>query len=374
MDKNKETLLKPIKDFYQREGKVPGKREISTYPKIIRHFGSWTNAITAAGLEPSIKFWTKESILERIEEWFEEKGSYPKYSDLKKENNMFDHRVFKRHIGQTYNSYMISQGKISSSIRYSHTILDEMSDDDVLQLFKDEIHRINTNNSNVYKMERSEGSPSYSYLKKRFNCTWNTLMQLIGRRGIVQGFDKVETLKLFEEFVATHNYVPTLNELEKKERSIYNGIQANWARYKDFCDDVGVEPPFVKPDAVTASDEDLLTMYYEYYLELGRVPTSKDLDNSDEIYNYDVYALRFDTIDNVRRLSGVPEINQAQSRITKEDVERAMLSVYRKYGRVTNKRLAELLPMGLTTVCRKYKTTKISDVWTLIEEKSKHLD
>lgn len=76
MDKNKETLLKPIKDFYQREGKVPGKRDISTYPKIIRHFGSWINAVTAAGFEPSIKFWTKESILERIEEWFEEKGSY----------------------------------------------------------------------------------------------------------------------------------------------------------------------------------------------------------------------------------------------------------------------------------------------------------
>lgn len=98
-------------------------------------------------------------------------------------------------------------------------------------------------------------------------------------------------------------------------------------------------------------------MYYEYYLELGRVPTSKDLDNSDEIYNYDVYALRFDTIDNVRRLSGVPEMNQAQLRIAKEDAERAMLSVYRKYGQVMNKRLAELLPMSLTTVYCKYKTT-----------------
>lgn len=366
-----EEMIKMIRDFYEKEGRVPGKREIEKFTQIINRFGSWTNAVKAAGLEPTIKFWTKESILERLEEWYEEKRRYPKYSDLKKENNLFDHKVFQHYFGQTYNSYMAETGKLDYSIRLHYAGLNDMSDVEVLKLFENEINRINTNNFNVYKNERSEKSPSAYYLTRRFNCTWNDLLQMIGKKGMILKLDKEETIQLFKEYMAKYKHVPTFSELEAKARDIYNGIQLTWSSYTAFCEEIGVEPPFVKSDAVTASDEELLKMYYDFYLKLGRTPTSKDLDRSDEIYSYDIYSIRFGEIDNVRRLAGVPELYRSAVKVTKDDVERELLNIYKNHGRVTNKQLQKLLPFSVTTVCRKYKTTKLSEVWAEIEEKAK---
>lgn len=78
---NKETLLKQIRAFFKKEGRIPLKREFRSYRAVRGRFGTWNNAIKEAGFKPNPvmfadKFVSKDghkcdSLAERIiDDWF----------------------------------------------------------------------------------------------------------------------------------------------------------------------------------------------------------------------------------------------------------------------------------------------------------------
>jgi len=77
-------ILKEIADFYKTKGRVPFKRELR-YNTARREFGSWNNAVQAAGLTPNPVMFAKkhtakdghkcDSLTEKIiDDWFTEKN------------------------------------------------------------------------------------------------------------------------------------------------------------------------------------------------------------------------------------------------------------------------------------------------------------
>ncbi|MFJ7954194.1 hypothetical protein ACIQZG_22080 [Lysinibacillus sp. NPDC096418] len=120
---------------------------------------------------------------------------------------------------------------------------------------------------------------------------------------------------------------------------------------------------------ITESDKELLKMYYKFYFSLGRVPTPADLDRSDEIYNSDVFLIRFGTMSNIRRLTGVPQIKiTKEDLITKEAIKQDLISIYKEFGRVTNRRLKELSEYEISYIYKCFDTRKLNDIWMEIEK------
>lgn len=120
-------------------------------------------------------------------------------------------------------------------------------------------------------------------------------------------------------------------------------------------------------DAITVSDDELLKMYYKFYFSSGRVPTQKDLDSSNEIYNAEVFLERFETMSNLRRLSGVPQIKVTSSTISKDEIKRELISIFKNFGKTTSRRLSELSPYGIATILTSFNTSNLSDIWKEIE-------
>ena len=58
MKYSKQDLLKRIRIFYRKHGRIPFKREFDS-TVFRRRFGSWNNAILAAGFEPNSEYFAK---------------------------------------------------------------------------------------------------------------------------------------------------------------------------------------------------------------------------------------------------------------------------------------------------------------------------
>lgn len=59
---SKEALIKKIVDFYEKEGRIPLKREFDMYRIYKNSFGSWNNAIKIAGFQPNKVIFSKKFI------------------------------------------------------------------------------------------------------------------------------------------------------------------------------------------------------------------------------------------------------------------------------------------------------------------------
>lgn len=57
---SREELLKKIKDFYSKTGRIPLKREFNQYEVYQRTFGCWNKAISAAGFTPNRVIFSKK--------------------------------------------------------------------------------------------------------------------------------------------------------------------------------------------------------------------------------------------------------------------------------------------------------------------------
>jgi len=55
-------LLKKILDFYKKHQRIPLKREFNMYREYFSRFGSWNNAIIAAGFDPNPEIFSKKFI------------------------------------------------------------------------------------------------------------------------------------------------------------------------------------------------------------------------------------------------------------------------------------------------------------------------
>jgi len=84
----KESIIESIQEFHKVNGRIPSKREFtSPYPSyftVRKYFLSWNTAIEAAGFmaNKANTAWTKESIIESIQEFHKVNGRIPSARDF----------------------------------------------------------------------------------------------------------------------------------------------------------------------------------------------------------------------------------------------------------------------------------------------------
>ncbi|UYL93716.1 hypothetical protein NIIg32_gp67 [Parageobacillus phage vB_PtoS_NIIg3.2] len=245
-----------------------------------------------------------------------------------------------------------------------------MSNEELGQILKKELQRIGSASLEAYDSKRSKGMPSSVTIKRRFEMNWTEVLKFIGidENDIKRRFRSRESIiQAVSELAQKLGRAPTLSECEK----VHVNRKAIYTYFNDFSEllhEAGINKTF-NIQEVPESNEQLLDMYRQFSKKLGRPARIRDLNESDEIYDFDVFKSRFGSLYDLQRLAGF-DVKQDRRKIFKQDVENVMIEIYRKYGRVSYKKLCELLPFSYRTVLRRYNTTSINDVWNEIIKKA----
>ncbi|WP_367735329.1 hypothetical protein [Bacillus nitratireducens] len=204
----------------------------------------------------------------------------------------------------------------------------------------------------------------------RFNKTWSELLILAEcpkTRINKYKFSKEELASVIREIAIKVNKTPSLIDLQKEgiaESQIYSLFKT----YQDALIYSNIDVVFSKIDKVTETQEDLLKIYIDFCEKIGKVASAKDLNQSDEIYNANVFSIRFNGLNNLRKLANLPTCVRNNRRYSKDELKRILILLYKeKGGRLTNKELLEH-KLHSTTIMRYFETTSMNSVWEHIEK------
>lgn len=363
-----EYLLNLLKDFYKKHGRSPKRREIKENNAIRERFCSWNNALEKAGLPVLRKIWTKEELIKVVDDIILEHGRPLSAEEINQDTSLFNTSTFRKIVGIPYTKYIEALG-FEPNIKLCDKKYLIMDDKQILQEFKKELERIQTNRWRIFNQKRRNGFPNESYFRKRFNCSWNELLQIINIDTSVKRLSKEEFVNWYLNLIKEKDYTPSQSELNNQYSFFNFHMKKYFKNYSNMCKELNVKQPAKTPDIVTETDEELLDMYIRFSENLGRPATSKELDASDEIYNADVFVLRFGGMNELKRLCGYHEyVTKSRKRYSKQEIKLKLIRYYKENGnkRLTNNELNKLIP--LSTVKRYFQTTKISVVWEIIEK------
>ncbi|WP_242461741.1 hypothetical protein [Bacillus thuringiensis] len=108
------------------------------------------------------------------------------------------------------------------------------------------------------------------------------------------------------------------------------------------------------------TDEELLQMYVDFSSCLGQAATSKQLNESHNIYNADVFSLRFGGMLELHRRAGFVSTYGTRKVYTKQGLADKLKRVYKvNEGRIPIRRFKEF-GLCASTLMRYFQTTKIN--------------
>lgn len=305
MEITNKDLIKEVQALAKKLGRTPKVKDFEKAPKAIYRFGSWNNFLKKAGFEPNLKI-----------------------------NNFED-----------------------------------LSNDELLEIVKSELEKIRTTTHDNYNKYKSKNAPSFSYIKKRTGLNWNEMLEKINKKLNLENKTKEELIQQLTDVGKELGRTPSINDLLDKDINAYI-YHYKFGSYNNALRLAGLEVN-VNKTKVTHSNEELLEMYIELSKKLGRAATSKDIDEHLE-YSSDVFTVRFESINKLRELAGYETINYTK-KYSKKEITNKLVELYKKEDRrLTNIELNELSKNdkdfpSVSTICRYFKTTKLSEVWQEIE-------
>lgn len=130
---------------------------------------------------------------------------------------------------------------------------------------------------------------------------------------------------------------------------------------------------------VLETDEELVDMYKNFSEKLGHPATATELRLSPEMYDATVYRLRFGSMNDLRKIAGMPVTNRGRKRkYTDKELFHSILSIKKGHGAVSHKSLVELLKNeglpSIITVLAYFRVTSIHLLWEKVEEFERSLN
>ncbi|WP_231258602.1 homing endonuclease associated repeat-containing protein [Clostridium botulinum] len=365
-----EQILQIIRDKAKELGRVPKRREVGMWNTIYNRFGSWNNALIEAGLTPKVIYGlSKEEILGIIKKWAKEHNKTPSISDWtqakKNGEYLLEVRAIQRKFNLKWNEILQLAGLEVNAIRKFYDIY---TDKELLDMLKKELKRIGTVEQIKFDKLRGENIPSTTFYRIHFNKTWIELLQEIGytyKDIKFIKFSREELMKILKDLYKELEHTPSIAELNKfgfSERQFKN-LFGSW---NNAITSVGLEKNIEKI-YVKETNEELLQMYINFSKKIGKSASVKDLNSNKEIYNADVFTIRFGGMTELKELAGFKTIN-GNKKYTKEKIKELLLQKFKEKGRrLYNSEINKDKDLPCTkTVCQYFHTTKTSIVWEQI--------
>lgn len=183
--------------------------------------------------------------------------------------------------------------------------------------------------------------------------------------------NKEEYLNKLREVTLRLGYIPSTNEFialgyTPSILKRYFGSYANAVKELDYQ-----EYKYKTPVSVKEDNKQLLEKYIAFSNKIGKPASWLDLEKSSNIYNPGVFTIRFGGIKDLKREAGFEVIDKNNEIYNKKEIQNKLIQLYKEKGkRLSVKEIKESLELPcLATILRKYKTTKISEVWEEIESR-----
>lgn len=372
-------LLNILLQTSKKLKRTPRVKDVKEYGTIISRFESWNNALLKAGLvinkERSYAHTSNEQLISIVKNWIEENNKIPNRTEWSKLDNVPSPETYRIRFQKTWSEFieLIGYGKAKKNhYRFKN---ENISDKEIFRQFKSEIQTIlkKTNkpiSTKLYNKYRNPDFYSSDGLLYRFQKTWSELLILANcpkTRIYKYKFTKEELIQVIHEIAAKLNKTPSLPDLQKEgipESQIYN----LFSTYQDALDQANLDVVFSRIDGVPETKEELLQMYINFCEKIGKIASSKDLDESKEIYDSHIFKIRFNGLNNLRRKANLPTTRKGKElKYSKAELQIILITLYKE----KNKRLTikELRKQDLvsTTIMRYYETTSMDSVWEEIE-------
>lgn len=362
----KEVLIDKSKEL----GRPPKRREVLHGAIIAKRIGngSWCKALEVVGLQPTVpKSYTKQQLTQILTDWYEVHKTYPEVNDFNTNQDLPDTTTYVKKFGMSWSNVVknILGLELINYHIYSYT------EDEALSLFREEYCRISPISKEDFTTRKSRDIPSMEYYFRKFNVPWNKLKRLAGIDDIVCiRRTEEEWINAIKKVIDELGYIPSTEKFE--EYFDHNSFRPYLGSYNEALIKAGFTPPNLSPIDVPETKEELLTKYIEFSKKLDRLAGINDLKFNNEIYNYDVFNLRFGSINNLKKEANkvldFPYVEQDLRKFSKTDIANKLKEEYFKLGRKpTNKEIGGSpdLP-AVRTILSYFLTTSMETVWSEI--------
>ena len=235
------------------------------------------------------------------------------------------------------------------------------SDEEIIK----ELKKYNSKNGNISRRKFNEDpNTCSSYVVMQRFGSWTNALKLAGVYiPKKEKLTKNQILHQLKDFYAK-NSVITAKSFDKDETVCgVTTIRNYFGSWSNALIAANLKEKEIKK---IYSDEELIEMYREFSLKIGKEKngaTKKELVESGfpNAYSLDI---RFTSINELRKLSGF-EQNRIRNVYKKDEIALLLYNEYKKYKRVLLKKEVEELENfpSLTTIFRNFKTLKMSEVW-----------
>ena len=326
---------------------------------VFNRFGSWENALKKAGIKPRIKL-TRELVTEQLKECYARNGRIDKeIFDKDKET------CSSSHVAWLFGGWNKALEETELKAKKEYVEYDKTK---LLEILREKAktgefkHKTDVN--------EIKGIPSYTYIYKLWN--WNELSLILGLKRKTHKYTKKEIIEKYKEVKNELSYWRgkfSYAEFNEKTGIGSGTIVAHFGSVKNFLNEIKEKEihEFVK---VTHTKEEILKMYKEYSIKIGKGDIGASQNEIDEgfIYKSSVLVRRFGDLNALRELLGMEIKYPSRKKYTKEELTEKLLKKYNEYGRILSqseiKKLGkeEGFPGG-STFLSYFQTTKMSEVW-----------
>ncbi|MCU4715957.1 hypothetical protein OCE25_27285 [Bacillus cereus] len=379
MKYSNDELICIIQETAKRLDRSPKISDISQSHTIINRFGSWNEALKKAGLninkERSYRTYSDIELINIVVRWIKENNKIPNRKEWCNVSDVPSPELYRVRFKKTWAEFieMIGYGEASKNhYRFKNA---NISNEEIMDMFKVEINYIlkitsGAITSKLYDKHKNPDFLSSSGMMDRFNKKWSDLLLLSNcpkSRINKYKFSREELITIIGDLAIKLNKTPSLLDLSK-EGITDQQIYAIFTSYEEALKEADVNIVFSKIDEVKETKEELLQMYINFCEKIGKVASAKDLDRSDDIYNANVFSIRFNGLNNLRKQANLPTCVRKQPKYSKNELNKILISLYKEKGRrLKNKELLEY-KLYTTTIMRYFETTSMNYVWGQIEK------
>ncbi|SHJ65542.1 hypothetical protein SAMN02745248_00602 [Hathewaya proteolytica DSM 3090] len=261
----------------------------------------------------------------------------------------------------------------------------EMTNDEILQVFKEQYYKLKP--KNAIEFFKDANSPTQHILKSKLNMTYAQTLVRIGVRNTERKRYKKDKEHMQKYYTKYKNkiykiynelgYIPNTNEIIKYGIRPCSINSVLGITYYDFITEIGLEHEMKTHYGQynNVSDEELLNIYKAFCLQLGRVATRFDIEQSKNMPCIGIFQFRFGSFNEVKRLSKVDELALDKRIYSKNYIMQNLKQIYVDNSkRVSLKELEICIDnyfdrgISISTILYYFKTTNINDVWNEVEQ------
>ncbi|HCL4455185.1 TPA: hypothetical protein N2D10_003212 [Clostridium botulinum] len=265
-----EDLLNIIKCKEKEIGRIPHSKEIKQRNIISKRFGSWNNALKLAGYKDTQilkknKEFTREELLELIRCKYNELGRIPKMTEFELQYEVYKNFDSWKDALKLVGIEMKSDKKQIKSNEKKK----KYSDEDLLQKIKNKYNELG-------EIPKSYQVENYTIIIRRFNG-WDNALKKAGfddkeLKKYNKTYTKKDLLNMIKEKTKELGRIPSMTEFSHKHR-----IVKNFGTWENALIEAGFSKEEIHNRNKKYSDEDLLNIIKTKYLQLGKIPQTKDV-------------------------------------------------------------------------------------------------